>query len=163
MYNYGLVTFMRTKKLKSNQSINAYLVHKGVSDFNAKNYNRVNDFLEKNWSNFAQFIDKSLKDGSISGERVRLNYHFEEQKNRYLKVNSEFEKENLSKDEQWLLNLETYFSKTHSFLAKKGLKIPQKNLDYISAKLRNMPIILVLRENDLVSECVSYVKDFLPK
>jgi len=161
MYNYGLVKFLKVKKLKSNEAINAYLSHKGITDFNAKNHNRVNDFLDKNWSDFAQFIDKSIKDGLIKGERVRLNYHFEEQKNRHLEVRKEFEKENLSKDEEYLINLETYFSKVHSFICKQGLKVPPKDYNYTSKKLGNMSIIRLLREHNLISDCVSYVKGCL--
>ena len=47
MYNYGLVKFLQVKKLKSNEAINAYLSYKNITEFNAKNHNRVNDFLDK--------------------------------------------------------------------------------------------------------------------
>lgn len=158
MFNYGLVKFLQAKKLKSNEAINAYLNHKGIVEFSAKNHNRVNDFLEKNWSNFAQFIDKSIKDGTIKGERVRLNYHFEQQRDRHLEVKKEFENENLSKDEEFLLNQTTFFSKIFSFINKKGFKTPAKNYDYTSKKLQSMPIIILLRENNLIQECVDFVK-----
>ena len=161
MYNYGLVRFLSAKKLKSNQAINAYLVHKGITEFTAKNHNRVNDYLESNWSNFAQFIDRAIKEGLISGERIRLNYHFEEQRNRHLEVKQEFENESLSKDEEYLINLNSNFSKVHSFICKKGFNVPQKDYNYTSKKLGNMSIIRLLRENNLISECVMYVKNSL--
>lgn len=158
MFNYGLVKFLQAKKLKSNEAINAYLSHRGIEEFSAKNHNRVNDFIEKNWSNFAQFIDKSIKDGTIKGERVRLNYHFEQQKNRHLEVRKEFENENLSKDEEFLLNQTTLFSKIFSFINKKRFNTPAKNYEYTSKKLQNMPIIILLREKNLVEECIAFVK-----
>jgi len=159
MYNYGLIKFLQAKKLKSNEAINAYLSYKEIIDFNAKNHNKVNDYLDKNWSDFAQFIDKAIKDGLIKGERVRLNYHFEEQRNRHLEVRKEFENENLSKDEEYLINLKTHFSKVRSFICKKGLKVPPKDNNYTSKKLGNMSIIRLLRENNLIADCVTYVKD----
>ena len=137
MYNYGLVKFLQVKKLKSNEAINAYLSYKNITEFNAKNHNRVNYFL------------------------VRLNYHFEEQKNRHLEVRKECEKENLSKDEEYLINLETYFSKVHSFICKQGLKVPPKDYNYTSKKLGNMSLIRLLREHNLVNDCVLYVKECL--
>lgn len=161
MYSYGLVKFLKAKKLKSNEAINAYLSYKLITDFNAKNHNRVNDYLESNWSNFAQFIDRAIKEGLISGERIRLNYHFEEQRNRHLEVKQEFENESLSKDEEYLINLNSNFSKVHSFICKKGFNVPQKDYNYTSKKLGNMSLIRLLREHNLVNDCVLYVKDCL--
>lgn len=144
MYNYGLTSFLDAKHLNYKEAINAFLKHQGVTEFTAKHRYKVNDYIEENWVRFASFIDKSIKNGTLKGEAVKLNTYYAEQKERNAIVKAEFERANLSDDQKKLLKyigLNFGPRGITSFLMKRGYGVPAKTRHYTSKTLQWLPVV----------------------
>lgn len=77
--DYGIATFLGAKKVPLRAGINTYLKHKKLP-WTYRNVDKVTEYIQKNFSDFATFIDNALKNGTIEGERVRLNTAFQQAK-----------------------------------------------------------------------------------
>ena len=162
MYSIGLQSFMTAKKLKSKQTIDAFLKEQGVTKFTSKNHYQVNNYIENNWLKFASFVDKGLKNGTLSGTPVKLNTYFDEQRQRKETINAEFK--SFTKEELNLINLLKKYdclsqmSKTHSFFNKRGIKLPSRSEDGVSKAMLQLPRIQWIIQHELYSEFVEYLK-----
>ena len=157
MYNYGILRFLGAKSVKVKPAIKAFLESENAP-FTPNNVNKVNNYIQSNWTRFSSFIDKSIKSGVLNGHAVKLNTYYDELRDRKNEISSEFEKENLTKEEIKIITLNiNEWGQVQSFVSKKGLVYPPKNYEYTSKRLQNMPIITLLRENNLVSELVAVI------
>jgi hypothetical protein len=149
MYYYGLVKFLQAKKLKSNECINAFLISEGITDFTAKNHNRVNEYIDKHWIKFAAFVDKSIKNGNIQGKAVKLNTYYDEKAEWLRLVKNEFEEVKLTKEESDLLGKIKNKGVSHiqSFLHNKGVTGLGKDYSYKSKTLQWLPLVKKAIEN----------------
>jgi len=171
MYSYGLQSFLQRKKLKSNQAINLFLQSQGITTFTAKNHNRVNEYIQNNWTKFATFIDKALKAGLLEGERVKLNYYFDEQ--REFKENAKAVTESLTPDQKRVWDaVRKYddpvrFSYSSSFFSKRGMGTLPKNAEYeeslngpgICRLKKVLPKIEFIANSGLVDEWLDNIKE----
>jgi hypothetical protein len=162
MYNIGLVRFIEAKSLKSKQCIDAFLKHQGVA-FTSKNHNRVNDYIDKNWNRFATFVDKGIRAGTLNGNPVKLNTYYAEQEERRNIVASEFDNEELSGEEKWIL---TYIGKhgvgnVQSYLSKvQKQHSPAKDYSYTSKKLQWLPLVKMIENKQ---QLIDFLKEKLKK
>jgi hypothetical protein len=166
MYNYGLVKFLEAKKLKSNEAINGFLIESGVTEFTAKHHNRVNAYIQANWTRFCSWVDKGLREGTLNGKSVKLNTYYDEIKERQAEIFEEYRSLNLSKEQEELLNIvfEDNFQSAQSFLSKiKNTIIEKKNQTYTSNKLRFLPIVNQIIDNDWFEEFIIYNSNFRNK
>jgi hypothetical protein len=161
MYSIGLEKFIQAKKLSSKEVINLFLEHESITDFNANNHKKVNDYIQNNWNKFATFVDKSLKDGVVQGERIKLNTYFDEQKE--FRDKCKIEESIISNEEMHLINIiKKYddiiqFNKCHSFLNKRNVKLPS-NQEGDSRKYKVLPKIkFILELGELKEELVKYL------
>ena len=143
MYNQGLAQFIQTKKLKANECINSFLKANEVTDFTAKNHNRVNGYIEKNWTKFASFVDNGIKNGTLSGQRIKLNSYYQEQKERVNIVKGEFINLELTNEQKLIINhiKVNGVSKIQSFLQKQGINPLPKDYSFTSKQLQWMPLV----------------------
>lgn len=145
MYYYGLMKFMEYKKLHAKQCINAFLESEGITEFNHKNGLKVSNHIANNWTKFASFVDRGLKNGTLNGQRVKLNTEYDRIAEHRRKTKEEFESLNLSDEEELLLDLVykegKYRNQIHSFLNKLGLQPVKHNYDCHARKLRCLPLV----------------------
>jgi len=146
MYNIGLQRFLQAKSLKSKETIDKFLIHCNITEFNSKNHNRVNNYIENNWNKFANFCDKGIKSGELKGVAVKLNTYFDEQYERNLIVQNEYEEVNLTIEEEKVLKYikKEGIGKVHSFLMKNGIQPCGKNYDLTSKTLQWLPNIRLM-------------------
>jgi hypothetical protein len=161
MYSIGLEKFIQAKRLKSKEVINLFLEHESITDFNANNHNKVNNYIQNNWNKFATFVDKSIKNGIIRGERVKLNSYFDEQVEFRRKCKTE--ESTISNEEMKLINIIKNYdniiqlNKCHSFLNKRNIKLPA-NQEGCSRKYKILPKIkFILELGELKEELLKYL------
>jgi hypothetical protein len=152
MYNQGLIKFIQAKRLSSTQCINSFLISEGITNFSAKNHNRVNSYIETNWTKFASFVDKELKNGNLKGRAIKLNTYFDEQRERKEKVKDEYNSIELSIQQQQLLFRirKEGIGFIQSFLMKNGIKPLPKDSSFTSKVLSWLPLVNQAIENDII-------------
>ena len=91
MLSYGLVRFLEKKRLSSKEAINAFLQHKDITSFTAKQQHKASNYIQQHWNEFHSFIDLSIKNGSIKGQAIKLNHHYDEERDRKDKMKEEYE------------------------------------------------------------------------
>jgi hypothetical protein len=153
MYSYGLVQFLQAKKLKSNECINAFLKSENVSEFTAKNHNRVNIYIEKHWNKFASFVDRGIKNGDLKGKPVKLNHHFDEQRERNERIKKEFQDVNLNSEQQRIINeiKKDGVGKFQSAMMKEGINPVGKDYAFESKTLQWLPLVNQIIENNILT------------
>lgn len=162
MYSIGLERFMQAKKLKSQDTINQFLQSEGITEFTPKNHLKVNNYIQKHWTKFASFVDAGIKSGKLQGKAVKLNYYYDEQRERNEIVKKE--RDLLTKEENDLYNLMrkydsgVSFSRTASFFAKKGFNLP-KNSDAISKAARSQPKLAFILNSEYYDEYINILKE----
>lgn len=145
--DYGLKKFLNVKEVPINIALELFKTKENFTG----NKPQLIEYIQLNWGKFSTFIDYSIKNNVFHGKRVKLNTFYSE-KNKKIKEYKQFFTV-LSEQEQFILKTpHTDFGKTHSFIARRGFKIPCKDVTFTNKLLQNMPIILLLRENELISE-----------
>jgi hypothetical protein len=162
MYSYGLETFIQSKKLNSKEAINKFLEQEKITEFTAKNHNRVNNYIQNNWVKFATFIDKGIKSGLLKGKAIKLNYYFDEQ--REFKNNCKEEIKLITKEEMQLITLINkyddliHLSRTSSFFGRKNMKMPS-NQEGFSRKYKILPKIQFILNSKFKEEYICFLKN----
>jgi len=153
MYNYGIINFLNQKKVKKHHAtIKAFLEYRNET-FSHKNWLKVNEYIQNHWSQFASFIDISIKNGFIEGKAVKLNYYFDEVRERNEKVNAEFASVNLSPLEKRVLKfIHVNMGTFNNFISKRGINMVPKKYSYTTKRLQCLPWLNLLKENNLLEE-----------
>lgn len=165
MYSYGLVRFLQAKKLKSKEAINAFLQSEGITAFTARQSYKADAYINKNWGKFHSFIDRSIKSGTISGQRVRLNYNYEIEEQREQQRRDEFA--TLSPEQNQFYSVikkyddVTRLSKVASYIKKTyGVDLPKNSDgDHATRALKMLPKIQFIIDNGWMSEVIDHLKN----
>lgn len=168
MYSIGLVRFSHKKQFNLSKALEMFFA-KHAPDIKHNKPKLVNNILadDKNFTKFAAFVDKSLKDGSLKGKPVRLNYSYEEAEMH--RVKAEAEKKALNKEELLLWNLikkyddPTRLSKCTSFFNKKGMWFPPNNDLMVSRVGKNLPKLLFMINSGYFEELKSFLTGRTPE
>lgn len=150
MIDRGIVVFLNKKSVNIHDGIQAYYKYK-EKKLNFRYSGNINKFIGNNWVNFATFIDKSIKDGSLKGKAVRLDYYHEEQREYKRKVKEEFERENLTPLEKKLVDKvrKIGIGFISSFLMKNGFGTFGKDTSFHSKTLQWLPLIRYAIKNGI--------------
>ena len=144
-FNYGLQSFLRAKSMKSVKTINLFLKEEGA-DFNYDSTKKANDYIERNWGKFASFCDRKIKTKELSGKAIKLNTHFDEQRERIARVRDEMDSANMTLIERNYVRFAD-ISKVQSFLSKKGINQLKRDDGFESKKMRDLPNYRLAIEN----------------
>jgi hypothetical protein len=102
MINHGITTFLFLKKVDKAKGIKAFLEAQG-SQIKFSNHPALNDYIQSNWSKFASFIDTNIKNGTLKGEAIKLNTHFDEERERIAQIIAEKKVANITPEEDKIL------------------------------------------------------------
>ena len=151
MINHGITSFLYMKKVKEKEGIKAFLTHQQVN-VGINRHNEVNDYIQSNWSKFASFIDNSIKNGTLKGKAVKLNTHFDEERQRVNQIIAEKKAAKLTAQEDRILRkiskngigiLKGY----HAGGLKKDYSFTSKNMQWLPVIRKAIELGFKLEEN----------------
>lgn len=161
MLDRGLLSFLAAKNVKTNQAITMFLQSEEITGFTSRNHRQVNSYIQNNWNKFATFIDKSIKSGKLNGTPVKLNYYYEEERQR--REAAQIEYNAMPDDVKRLWKLITKYddkaklSKCASFFGKRGLFFPKNDDTATSAIARNLPKLMYMIESGYYEELIEHL------
>ena len=144
-FNYGLQSFLRAKSMKSVKTIELFLKEEGAG-FTYDSTKKANDYIERNWEKFASFCDRKIKTKELPGKAVKLNTHFDEERERGARIRDEMDAANMTFIERNYVQFAD-MRKVQSFLSKKGINQLKKDCEFESKKMRDLPNYRLAIEN----------------